>query len=396
VYSATSEAETEMSVGPTDGVGGTNSTSRDEPTYPPGLIDEFSDHVKNSLRSGPTDTTKLPHYAFNEHSSTQMDAGGPSREVKVPPPTDMVPLGGRLLRGARGGPVLMLMQATRYIEFGVDGVDGRPDLSARHIQDGLDGFWGSDRLDIFDASKRQLTSLPLEKAGNGLWNIKDANGHIVGHLGLTQDNPPKIMAKISPEVLKQFPLPPTMDAPQQPETVGSDPTVKPDANPKAPTEQMTTDEARQVVQYRLNELEGLLAQGGDKSAPKPVPAQQTLPDIGSAPHQRRLPNQTCSNAQLDRLESEKDQACSSIPGKSCSPSKISQKKLDNYPCSDIRARITALQTCRDKRDEIQQKCFGGVPDVGHKQALDGLDNGINQCRALEQLNCAPGHPMANQ
>ena len=130
VYSAISKAEPEMSIGPTDGVGGSNITSRDELTYPPGLIDEFSGHIKNSLRSDPADITKLPHYAFNEYSSTQVDAAGLSKEVKLPPPTDMVPLGGRLLRGA---PILMLMQATRYIEFRVDGIEGRPDLTARHV-----------------------------------------------------------------------------------------------------------------------------------------------------------------------------------------------------------------------------------------------------------------------
>jgi hypothetical protein len=87
--------------------------------------------------------------------------------------------------------------------------------------------------------------------------------------------------------------------------------------------------------------------------------------------------------------------CDRIPGDSCSPSKVSQKRLDRRPCSEIRARIAALQACLAKRWEIQNTCFGGKPDKVHQDQIDSVNNGLTQCVALAAVNCAPGHPMAN-
>jgi hypothetical protein len=43
---------------------------------------------------------------------------------------------------------------------------------------------------------------------------------------------------------------------------------------------------------------------------------------------------------------------------------------------------------------IQEKCFGGNPDAGHKTQIDQVQNGIDNCQALTLINCAKGHPMA--
>ena len=48
------------------------------------------------------------------------------------------------------------------------------------------------------------------------------------------------------------------------------------------------------------------------------------------------------------------------------------------------------------RQEIPDTCFGGVPDPTHSDQLAALQSGLNACLALEAVNCAPGHPMANQ
>ncbi|MGY1941328.1 hypothetical protein [Nocardia gipuzkoensis] len=132
--------------------------------------------------------------------------------------------------------------------------------------------------------------------------------------------------------------------------------------------------------------------------PDTVRAANTTSTPTTAPvtSTRRYPNQTCENEELDRLQAEKERICGRIPGQSCSPSKVSPKKLDRMPCSLIRLRIQALRDCLAIRNDIQNQCFGGVPDPRHQQAIAEIQNAINQCLALEAVNCAPGHPMANQ
>ena len=110
---------------------------------------------------------------------------------------------------------------------------------------------------------------------------------------------------------------------------------------------------------------------------------------------RRYPNQTCENEVLDELQAEMHRICNAIPGESCSSKKVSQKKLARRPCSAIRTRIAALEACLAARERIQNECFGGQPDPRHENAIQEIINGIQACKALEAINCAPGHPMAN-
>jgi hypothetical protein len=119
-----------------------------------------------------------------------------------------------------------------------------------------------------------------------------------------------------------------------------------------------------------------------------------MPAIGPAPNQRRNANQTCINAELDILQREKDGICNTIPGESCSGSKVSPKRLARRPCSEIRRRIAAIQDCMQIREIIQRDCFGGRPDPVHQTVMNELTQGLNACLALEAQNCAPGHPMA--
>ena len=115
-----------------------------------------------------------------------------------------------------------------------------------------------------------------------------------------------------------------------------------------------------------------------------------------APCGTRHPNQTCTDARLDELQAEKDRICNSIPGTSCSPGKVSPKRLSRRPCSEIRTRLQALRECYRIRKQIQDECFGGMPDPAHQNALQETQNGIDACEELEKVNCAPGHPMANK
>jgi hypothetical protein len=134
--------------------------------------------------------------------------------------------------------------------------------------------------------------------------------------------------------------------------------------------------------------------GGARAA-VPAPPPSPLPAIGPAPHQRRNANQTCINQELDILQHEKDQICNTIPGESCSPAKVSPKRLARRPCSEIRRRIFAIQDCMQIREIIQRDCFGGQPDPVHQRVMNELTQALNHCLALEAVNCVPGHPMAN-
>jgi Domain of unknown function (DUF4157) len=127
------------------------------------------------------------------------------------------------------------------------------------------------------------------------------------------------------------------------------------------------------------------------------PTTQPTPEIeiGPEPHQRRLPTQTCTNAVLDQLQAQMHSICDTIPGESCSPSKVSPKRLARRPCSEIRLRIAAIRACIRERQNIQDLCFGGRPDPRHIVPIEQLNNGLTACLALEAVNCAAGHPMAN-
>lgn len=136
------------------------------------------------------------------------------------------------------------------------------------------------------------------------------------------------------------------------------------------------------------------SQGGLRNSNPSAPVPQ--PTLTSQVSSRRHPNQTCDNAMLDHLQAEKDRICNSMPGTSCSTASTSAKRLAKMPCSQIRVRIQALQNCIAIRQLIQAECFGGLPDEPHRKALGEYRNGLEQCLALEGVNCAPNHPMADR
>jgi len=126
-------------------------------------------------------------------------------------------------------------------------------------------------------------------------------------------------------------------------------------------------------------------------------ATSTAPaiQIGTAPDQRRNTNQTCRNDALDTLQAEKDRICNSIPSTpDWSPSR-SQKMLNRIKCSEIQPRIDAFRECLRIRQQIQDECFGGVPDAAHTRVMNELQQSVQNGLQRLQINCAPGHPMAN-
>jgi hypothetical protein len=110
-----------------------------------------------------------------------------------------------------------------------------------------------------------------------------------------------------------------------------------------------------------------------------------------APPGRRYPNQSCENDELDRLEAEKDKLCKSSYAADCN---INVKKQPKIPCSKILLSLQQRRACLAARNLVQDRCFGGKPDAGHKTQIDAVKNGIGHCEALELINCAKGHPMS--
>lgn len=134
--------------------------------------------------------------------------------------------------------------------------------------------------------------------------------------------------------------------------------------------------------------------------PKPAPRTEADPKTTDPPPPppppppRRYPKQTCENDELDALEAEKKKLCYSGYAATCGdPTK---KRFTKIPCSAIKLSIQQRLACLKARKLIQEKCFGGKPDAGHKQQIDDTQNGIDNCEALKLVNCANGHPMAGR
>ena len=156
----------------------------------------------------------------------------------------------------------------------------------------------------------------------------------------------------------------------------------PHIDPRVPE---VLDESIETIEHTLENARPPVAGPAREAAP--------VPEIGELPNQRRHPNQTCRNEVLDRLQDEMHRTCDSIPGPSCSPSR-SAKMLARIPCSVIRQRIEAFRECLRKRQEIQDTCFGGIPDARHVPPMEQINQGLANCERLAAVNCAPGHPMS--
>jgi hypothetical protein len=136
--------------------------------------------------------------------------------------------------------------------------------------------------------------------------------------------------------------------------------------------------------------------------PKPEPQTGSDPKTTDpppppppSPPARRYPNQTCENDVLDALEADKKKLCYSGYAAACSGNH-DKPKFAKIPCSAIQLAIQQRLACKAARQLVQDKCFGGKSDAGHKKAIDQEQDGIDNCEALKLLNCAKGHPMAGK
>ena len=104
------------------------------------------------------------------------------------------------------------------------------------------------------------------------------------------------------------------------------------------------------------------------------------------PSRRHGADQTCEDDELTALQDEKDAIVDELrnhrllPGKKGFPS--NRKKWPKVKCSEVRKRMEIIERLKAKRQEIQDKCFGGKPDATHQQAIEELDNALDNLREL--------------
>jgi Novel toxin 16 len=136
------------------------------------------------------------------------------------------------------------------------------------------------------------------------------------------------------------------------------------------------------------------AEAAASAAPSAV-ASTTAP-VATVAKARKYPNQTCEDDERERLDDEMHEICNNKKrgfAAKCNPKK---ERVDDIPCSAVKLSIQQRQACLAARWVVQNKCFGGKPDKNHQDEIDNVQNGIDQCKALEPINCAKGHPMADK
>lgn len=125
-------------------------------------------------------------------------------------------------------------------------------------------------------------------------------------------------------------------------------------------------------------------------APPMVIAGQPAAGAGTS-SRRHGADQTCEDDELTALQGEKDAIVSELgnhrllPGQKGFPS--NKKKWPKVPVAEVTKRKDILERLKKKRQEIQNKCFGGKPDAAHQRAIDELDNALDNLKELEK-HCA--------
>lgn len=138
------------------------------------------------------------------------------------------------------------------------------------------------------------------------------------------------------------------------------------------------------------------------ATPKPTATPTTTaPPIPIPLSTTRYPNQTCSDAEMARLETDMHAICDKGFAATC-PSANTLKRMRekgrsfDTPCSAVLLSIVQRKACLAARWTVQNICFGGKPDAMHKKPIEEHEQGVNNCEALKLIVCATGHPMAGK
>jgi len=110
---------------------------------------------------------------------------------------------------------------------------------------------------------------------------------------------------------------------------------------------------------------------------------------------RRGTNQICTNQELDIRAGQQFDLVQAIPPYDPkAPRSNNPDKMAKVPCTRAKLRLQAMQDILAHRQKTQLDCFH-QPDPGHAQAILDAQAGVQKAQDLVNVNCAPGHPMAN-
>jgi hypothetical protein len=82
----------------------------------------------------------------------------------------------------------------------------------------------------------------------------------------------------------------------------------------------------------------------------------------------KYPGQTCTDERLDELHTAMKLTC-----------KQPFSCAKNLPCPELTARHAIAVQCHSERKGIEDECFGGNSDAGHKDQIRTVGNAVDTC-----------------
>ena len=119
--------------------------------------------------------------------------------------------------------------------------------------------------------------------------------------------------------------------------------------------------------------------------PTAGPAVPAVPVTGAGTRTR-----TCDDNLYKSLKAKQDQECGTPM--SCSGPTDVQKKSGTQPnylyCSDLGPRMLQIEACRNARQDVIDKCFGGEPTGEHGTNVENLDRALAACEEYFKTYCS--------
>jgi hypothetical protein len=96
---------------------------------------------------------------------------------------------------------------------------------------------------------------------------------------------------------------------------------------------------------------------------------------------------TCTPDEHEALKAKKSEACDNLPN-SCAEL-VRTSGGGGAVCIGLSGRRGEFQKCKDVRQEVTDRCFGGVNDATHQQQIDAMQALLDKCDELLAQIC-PG------
>jgi hypothetical protein len=88
---------------------------------------------------------------------------------------------------------------------------------------------------------------------------------------------------------------------------------------------------------------------------------------------------TCSEEEHEELKAKKAEICDRL-NNSCR--NVDLNRNADQVCQGLAARRREFEKCRDIRQEVTDRCFGGVHDKTHQEQVDAMEEQIRVCDEL--------------